>query len=148
LRDFGDTLFGLTDHPAVERGTPPVGWGLTGRRVMLLLDSPFRQSQLCERLREAGCVVETAGDPGGLLARVGDPLPPEILLCDNLEPSLHLTAVREKLQALAPTGLPPLILVATSGGSPSMLRDRAKHLGAQGTWADPFRPADLAAALV
>jgi hypothetical protein len=37
--------------------------------------------------------------------------------------------------------------VAAAGGTPQKLRDRAKHLGAQGTWADPFHTADLAAAL-
>ncbi len=147
LRDFGDTLFGTADHAAGDGPAARGGRELVGRRVLMLLDSPFRQSQLCERLRAAGCAVETAGDPGGLMARVGDPLPPEILLCDNLEPSLHLTAVREKMKALAQSEWPPLILVATAGGSPANLRDRAKHLGAQGTWADPFRPEDLAAAL-
>ena len=140
LREFGDSLFGATAQG--RRGED-----LTGRRVMLLLDSPFRQAQLGERLREAGCLVETSGDPCGLMARVEDPLPPELLLCDNLEPSLHLTVVRARLESLTEAKRPPLVLVAATGGRPEKLRDRAKHLGAQGTWADPFRPADLAAAL-
>jgi hypothetical protein len=140
LREFGDSLFGVAGQRAASED-------LTGRRVMLLLDSPFRQAQLGERLREAGCLVETSGDPGGMMARVGDPLPPEILLCDNLEPSLHLVTVRARLEALRESERPHLVLVAAAGGTPQKLRDRAKHLGAQGTWADPFHTADLAAAL-
>ncbi len=140
LREFGDSLYGRAGEAQRRED-------LSGRRVMLLLDSPFRQAQLGERLREAGCLVETSGDPGGMMARVGDPLPPEILLCDNLEPSLHLTTVRSRLAHLAVAERPPLVLVAAAGGTPEKLRDRAKHLGVQGTWADPFHPADLAAAL-
>jgi len=148
LRDFGDSLFGAVGPDGERRPLVPVSAAdLAGRRVMLLLDSSFRQAQLCERLRDAGCAVETASDPGGMIRRVVDRLPPEILLCDNLEPSLHLVTVRRQLQTLAANEQPILVLVAASGGTPAKLRDRARRLGARGTWAEPFWPGDLAASL-
>ncbi len=147
LRQYGDSLFGTTEGPLLElAGKSNPDHELSGRRVMLLLDSPFRKAQLGEHLRDAGCTVEYADSAVGMMARVADPLPPEILLCDNLEPSLHLTAVRGQLKALELSPQLPLVLVATTGGSASALRERAQRLGVQWTWAEPFRLADLAAA--
>ena len=91
--------------------------------------------------------METARDAADLLARVGTAEAPDILLCDNLEPTLHLTTVRAGLPTTDTEAGPALVLLASSGGSPASLRERARIVGARGTWAEPFRPADLAAIL-
>jgi len=142
VREFGDSLFGAARSPAASQAGAP-STDLAGRDVMLLVSSPFRQDQLREQLTEAGCVVEVAADPQGVMRRVGTEHPFEVLLCDNLEPSLNLTAVREQLAALTPSERPALVLVAAAGGSSQRLRERARRLGAIGAWADPFHLADL-----
>ena len=144
VREFGDILFGVAKPPAAgQAGAGASSADLAGRDVMLLVASPFRQDQLREQLSEAGWVVEVAADPQDMMTRVGTEHPPEVLLCDNLEPSLNLTAVREQLAALTPSARPALVLVAAAGASSQRLRERARRLGAIGAWADPFRLADL-----
>ena len=154
VRAYGDTLFGAaTDaagpgaRPYEPHGGPEPDSGLVGRRVMLLLDSPFRRAQLVERLREAGCAVEIAECPADMLARVEDPLPPQILLCDNVEPTRHLAAVQASLSELEAGSRPVMVLIATVAGGGAKVHERARQMGALCTWADPFRPRDLAAAL-
>lgn len=148
LRSLGDSLFGNVEAESVAANAPekPAS-DLVGRRMLLLLASPFRRNQLRERLRDMGCRVEISGDARSMVARVAALETPLVLLCDNLEPTHHLVTVRDALASLAGSMRPPLILVASAGGSASRLRDRARHLGVQGTWADPFRPVDLIKAL-
>ena len=70
------------------------------------------------------------------------------MLCDNLEPSRHLIAVRARLAHLAPEDRPPLVLVAAGGDAAERLQERAEHLGARGAWSEPWRADDLARWLV
>jgi CheY-like chemotaxis protein len=148
LRGFGDTLFGQeTSLPAAADPVADPARRLAGHHVLLLLDSPFRRAQLRDRLQAAGCFVEIARDAAGLLARAGTSEAPDILLCDNLEPSLHLTTVRAALPNADGQSGPALVLLASSAGSPASLRERARIVGARGTWAEPFRPEDLASIL-
>jgi CheY-like chemotaxis protein len=148
LRNLGDSLFGpIEPAPPTVNSEGDAAADLAGRRMLLLLASPFRKDQLRDRLRAMGCQVETSRNPRSMIARVRELQEPLVLLCDNLEPTHYLATVRDALAQLAPEQCPPLVLVASAGGSASRLRDRARHLGVQGTWADPFRPSDLIKAL-
>ncbi len=133
LRNCGDTLFGAGESQNREQH----------RRVVLLLDSSFRQNQLCERLHDAGWTVEAATDPQDVMRRLAAPAPPELVFCDNLEPSSHLNNMRCRLADLTPSARPGLVLVAAATGSETSRQERARHLGAQVAWAEPFRLADL-----
>ncbi|MCB1184997.1 hypothetical protein KDM41_16335 [bacterium] len=148
LRAFGDSLFGTPPVGASGRhAAPPVSGEaerLRGRLVALVLDGSFRRSLLTERLRECGCRVAELEGPDDLPALVAAAEPPALLLCDNLEPTRHLAAVRARLGQLAPEDAPPLVLVAGAGETADRLRERARSLGARGAWTEPWRAADLA----
>jgi len=138
LRDYGDQLWGTdTDNKA----------DIVGHAV-LLLDSPFRRDQLIERLQRGGWTVETAVDCARVLNRLAAPRPPDIVICDNLEPSQHLAEVcRELASSAIPGRRPSLVLVASAAANASSQRERALNLGAHCAWSEPFRLTDLQAGL-
>ncbi len=105
--------------------------------VVLLVASPFLREVLASRLAEAGRRVLAAASPAEVPALLAGPRPPQLILCDNEEPTGHLRRLR-RLLAGAPAPLPALVLVASGAGAPPGGQRRARAAGADGIWVEPW----------
>lgn len=110
--------------------------------VALLVASPFLRGVLSSRLDAAGRVTVSVGDPGRVPALLAGPGAPTLILCDNEEPTNHLRRLRRLLGEGAG---PPLVLVASGGGSDRVRARRARALGADAVWPEPWRAEQLPA---
>ena len=142
LRKKGDVLFqtgGGGDH-LDEGGSGP---GRSAPLLLLLVDSTFRRDQITEKLAGHDYRLEVPCDPGQTLEFLTSGSVPRAVLCDNLEPTRHLDRVRDGLAAGTATVTVPLVLVVGSSSTGAADLQRAKSLGAEGAWREPYDPADL-----
>ena len=123
--------------PAATAANPAVP---TDDPVVLLVASPFLREVLASRLAAAGRRVLEAASPAEVPTLLAGPHPPQLILCDNEEPTGHLRRLR-RLLAGAPPPLPALVLVASGAGALPGGQRRARLAGADGIWAEPW-PAD------
>ncbi len=142
LRKKGDALFQVGGGPIrpdefdqVQGGGVPL--------YLLLVDSTFRRDQITEKLVDHENRVEIPGDPGQTMELLEAGNTPRAILCDNLEPTRHLTRVKDGLTAGQAIVKVPLVLIVGSSSHGAGDRKRAKSLGAVGAWREPYDPADL-----
>lgn len=110
------------------------------RAVALLVASPFLQGILVSRLDAAGRLAATVATPEALLPLLAGPRPPVLVVCDNDEPTNHLRRLRRLLGGRA---APALILVASAGGTVRGRERRARAVGADAVWPEPWRVEQL-----
>ncbi len=142
LRKRGDVLFQVggrrnhleEDGPGSDRGAP---------LLLLLVDSTFRRDQITEKLAGHVFRVEIPCDPGQTLEFLAAGSLPRAVLCDNVEPTRHLDRVRDGLAEGTAAGTVPLVLIVGSSSTGAADLQRAKSLGAEGAWREPYDPADL-----
>ena len=142
LRKKGDALFDAADKQSLGKEDP---WDLGDgpEEILLLVDSAFRRDEIREKLSDRNYRVEMPCDPAQALEFVTTGPPPRAVLCDNLEPTRHLTRMKEGL-ALVPKGANiPLVLVVGSSLAGTADLDRARKLGAAAAWREPFDPVEF-----
>jgi hypothetical protein len=110
-----------------------------GGAVVLSLGGALRREQVRARLAAMGFEIVAAPEPGceealaaGIRARA--------VLADDLEPGRRLSRLvrqREGDRSWA------LVLVATGDCDPAAENARARRLGADGAWCEPWRPDEL-----
>ncbi len=142
LRKRGDVLF-LEDKE-------PKPWPDDHRKpthdfpeIMLLVDSMFRRDEIRDKLTDRNYRVEIPCDPDQALEFLAAGPAPRAVLCDNMEPTLHLVRLQEGLSSLAGGTEIPLILVVGSTLAGTLDDERARSLGAVAAWREPFDPVDL-----
>lgn len=113
---------------------------LVGVRVILLLDSEMSQHFLAEKLVQGGAEVVIADNPAQAWKFVGLSQTRTTILCDQVSPSNHLTSFKN-LAGQKPLNI-VMVSIGDSSGYSSNL-ERARKLGAQGVWRDPFEMADV-----
>ena len=79
--------------------------------ILLLVDSTFRRDEIRDKLIERDYQVEIPCDPAQALEYLAAGQAPRAVLCDNLEPTLHLANLREGLSSLEGGERIPLVLV-------------------------------------
>jgi len=121
--------------PAVAAAGP-----VADAAVVLLVGSPFLREILASRLAAAGHATVSAAAPADVPPLLAGPRPPALVLCDNEEPTNHLRALR-RLLAGAPG--PALVLVASGTGPAAGGVRRARAVGADGIWPEPWRAEQL-----
>ncbi|MFO7607646.1 MAG: hypothetical protein R6X35_00425 [Candidatus Krumholzibacteriia bacterium] len=110
--------------------------------VALLVASPFLRGVLASRLDAAGRLTVSVADPALVPVLLAGPDAPVLILCDNEEPTNHL----RRLRRLLGEGIgPPLVLVASGGGSDRVRARRALAVGADAVWPEPWRAEQLPA---
>ncbi|MFN2371091.1 MAG: hypothetical protein ABR506_08055, partial [Candidatus Krumholzibacteriia bacterium] len=110
--------------------------------VALLVASPFLRGVLASRLDAAGRLTVSVADPAHVPVLLAGPAAPVLILCDNEEPTNHLL----RLRRLLGEGIgPPLVLVASGGGSDRVRARRARAVGADAVWPEPWRAEQLPA---
>ncbi len=142
LRERGDVLFqvdGGRTRRLDDLGGPTGGSG----EILLLVDSTFRRDEIRDKLVARDYRVEIPRDPAQALEFLSAGPAPRAVLCDNLEPTLHLTNLREGLSSLAGVAVIPLVLVVGSSLAGAQDEERARSLGAAAAWREPFDPVDL-----
>jgi CheY-like chemotaxis protein len=128
---------------AEAAAVPPAAPGPAGL-IVLLVASPFLRATLASRLEGAGrpvLAVREAADVPALLAQAGAPA---LVLADNEEPTNHLRSVR-RLLAGRPGPAPALVLVASAAEPANGRERRARAVGADAVWPEPWRPEALPA---
>ena len=142
LRKKGDALFQLDGGPMhrVDDLRGPAG-GST--EILLLVDSTFRRDEIRDKLIDRDYRVEIPCDPAQALEYLAAGQGPRAVLCDNLEPTLHLTNLREGLSSQEGGARIPLVLVVGSSLTGALDIERARSLGAVAAWREPFDPVDL-----
>jgi len=129
FRDYGDAMFSESHREAMTRQG-------NLRPVLLLVEGHLRREQLLQKLRSHAFDVRPLATVDQVLSYLQSDLNIGAFFCDNLEPTNHLTQVVRLLGPMA--SKPPLILVAGSGKSADQ-QSRARTLGADGLWTDPFQ---------
>ena len=142
LNEPGDRLFLAGEYnqaaPDLADAGPP------GAPILVLLvDSSFLRERLRDRLQEAGFRVEVPEDPGRARELLEREPTVQAVLGDNLEPTRHLVRLAAEVAEHAMGRVPPFILVAGGALVHGEGDRRARALGAEAAWADPFRAADL-----
>lgn len=142
LRKRGDILFqtdvGMGLWAEEARGPVP-GFPV----VLLLVDSTFRRDQIKDKLSDREYRVEIPCDPAQTLEFLSSGPAPRAVLCDNLEPTRHLSIIRAGMSSLPGVADIPLVLIAGGPLTGSVDRARARTLGADAVWREPFDQADL-----
>ena len=125
---------------AARPATPPPALAAPAgdEPVVLLVASPFLRHVLSSRLAAAGRRVLEATEPDQVPGLLAAPAPPQLILCDNEEPTAHLRRLR-RLLAGAPGPLPALVLVASGAEAVPGRQRRARAAGADGIWAEPWQ---------
>lgn len=137
FREYGDAMFGQSSQGQVAGnvGATPSG------QLLLLVESVLRREQLLQRLHAVGHDARPAASLQDALDCLRQPTRTRAILCDNLEPSHHLTRLALKKETLQQENgpLPALILVTGGSGNSAADLKRARGLGADGVWAEPFK---------
>jgi CheY-like chemotaxis protein len=142
LKEQGDHLFLAGEFTGAEPGRADAG-PPGAPSLVLLVDSSFLRERIRDKLQEAGFRVELPEDPGRTLAHLEREPAVQAVLCDNLEPTRHLVRLAAEVADHSMGRVPPFILVAGGALVHEEGDRRARALGAQAVWADPFRAADL-----
>ena len=142
LRKKGDVLFHLYDRPEPRKEDlqSPAGGS---PEILLLVDSTFRRDQIRDKLTDREYRVKMFCDPAQVLELLATSPAPQAVLCDNLEPTRHLTCLREGLSSLPGAANIPLVLVVGSSLADAADQERACSLGAVAAWREPFDPVVL-----
>ncbi len=128
---------------AAAPARPPLPAAEADQDLILLIASPFLRDVLGSRLASSGRPVLPVTDPAAALRQLRSrPRRPALVICDNEEPTNHLRRLR---RLLAGSGEPPpaLFLVSTAGERAAGRERRARSAGADGVWAEPWRPEQL-----
>ncbi len=133
FREYGDAMFGSPENRQGDQ--PGLGW-----QVVLLVAGKLRQEQLTHKLSQLGYGVVKAESVAGVMALNARQGPVRAIICDNQEPTNHLASLASLGQQLqtAEAGLPPLILVGPASNHSRGAPHRARALGADGLWVEPF----------
>jgi CheY-like chemotaxis protein len=133
FREYGDAMFGGQEKSQSDQ--PGLGW-----QVVLLVAGKLRREQLTHKLNGLGYGVLKVENVAEVLARNAQEGPVRAIICDNQEPTNHLASLASLGQQLqtADGGLPPLILVGPASGHSQGAPHRARALGADGLWVEPF----------
>jgi len=142
LRKRGDILFRV-DAGRESLTLDPHGSAFGFPLVLLLVDSTFRRNQIKDKLSDRDYRVEIPCDTAQTLEFLSTGPSPRAVLCDNLEPTRHLSKIRAGMSALPGVANIPLVLVAGGPLAGSMDKARARTLGADAVWKEPFDHADL-----
>jgi len=143
LRDSGDQLFLAPAEEAPEALDGPEPRSERPRHLLLLVDSTFRRDQIRNKLAEWDFILEIPRDPQKALELFAAESAPQAVLCDQLEPTRHLSRLRQGLEALPGAPKVPLILVTSASGSPGREQAMASALGAEAAWSEPYHPGEL-----
>lgn len=142
LRKRGDALFQV-DGERTHRLDDLRGPAGDSPEILLLVDSTFRRDEIREKLMARDYRVEVPCDPAQALEFLSTGPVPRAVLCDNLEPTLHLANLRERLSSQEGSAPVPLVLVVGSSLAVAQDEERARSLGAVAAWREPFDPVDL-----
>jgi CheY-like chemotaxis protein len=142
LRKRGDVLFF-----AAQRLAPPdddsMDSASASEEILLLVDSSFRREEIRDKLTDRNYRVELPCDPAQALEFLATGPVPRAILCDNLEPTKHLTRMKEGM-ARTPNGAKiPVVLVVGSSLAGAADGERALQLGAVAAWREPFDPVEF-----
>lgn len=138
FREYGDAMFAGTGAAAA----PAMRSREAGEGVILLVDSILRREQLLHKLQGMGFSAQTTATPETAMSLVRSQERARAIICDNLEPSNHLIHLGRLKKGQK--GRPALVLITAGSGSPTADLQRARNLGADGVWAEPFNTQPLA----
>ena len=142
-RDYGDAVFGSGPSPEVRLADaiPPAS---SGGELHLLLDSRLRREQLVDRLRGWGYDLRAlhSAEEAAAIIRHGEG-DCRAILCDQLVPGRNLGQL-VRLRRQMGIGFPTLVLVTSGTGEAAVDLQRARALGADLVWTEPFQRDPLA----
>jgi CheY-like chemotaxis protein len=110
-------------------------------RILLLVSGLLRASALHERLKIASYQVVPCSDPKEAAKQLRTGKVFQAVLCDQVEPTRHLSRLIRLL--LKQTGVVVAPLVLVTGIQQGDLTGHARDLGAAGAWTPPYRPSQL-----
>ena len=138
FREYGDAMFGFQ-----EKGSPnKIDQGEKSASVVLLVDGVLRREQLLHKLQDLGLAAQATTSPEAAMSLVRPQGRARAIICDNLEPSNHLVHLGRL--NVSPKDRPALVLISTGPGHPAAELQRARNLGADGIWTEPFNTQPLA----
>lgn len=139
LSSWSDTI--ITEAQGGPRPESPVPARDLPRRLVLLVSGLLRASELHDRLKIAGYQVVMCSEPGEVAVQLDSGTTFQAVICDQVEPSRHLSRLVQLLQERGTRIRTPLILVTS--GRRADITSQAHRLGAAGVWAVPFRTRQL-----
>lgn len=142
VRSRGDAQFMLEARPA-SGGRSFVNGGAPDRLALLVVDSSFRRDQIVDILSQLEIRIEIPGDVDRALEFLAAGIRPEVILCDNLEPTRHLARLREGLAGIQDTEDIPLVMIAGNGVAGREGRKKDATRGNAAIWREPFDPWEL-----
>ncbi len=134
-REYGNAVFGGAVADPGPRRSPEE---TVPREMVVLLESRMRLEQLQDRLRQWGYELLVAADARQAVALAGRrPAACRAILCDQMVPGRNLGALL-RLRQEVQDPLPPLVLVTSGSGDSRADLQRARAMGADLVWTEPF----------
>jgi len=131
----------VTGAQAEPHAAPPISARDLPRRLVLLVSGLLRASELHDRLKSAGYQVVMCSEPREVAAQLDRDTTCQAVICDQVEPSRHLSRLVQLLQERDIRTRIPLILITS--GRHADFTSQAHRLGAAGVWAVPFHTRQL-----
>ena len=138
----GDVLFFNAERPVPPEADSWDSVAASGE-ILLLVDSAFRREEIRDKLTDRNFRVELPCDPAQALEFLAAGPTPRAILCDNLEPTLHLVRLKDGLAKADMGANIPLVLVVGSSLAGAADGQRARLLGAVAAWREPFDPVEF-----
>ena len=110
---------------------------MSGKKVLVVDDSPSVRQQVSLTLSQAGYQVVEAGDGLEGISKVDEDGGIGMLICDVNMPRMNGLEMLEKIKSDGKHSQLPVIML-TSEGQPSLI-ERAKKAGAKGWIVKPFK---------
>jgi CheY-like chemotaxis protein len=117
----------------------PRAGALSGRRVLLVEDSPDSQRIIAALLRLAGAEVDVASDGISAVARFDGRYAPDVVLMDVQMPGMDGIEATERIRARGYAGR----IVALTAAALSIDRERARRAGCESVQLKPISREDL-----
>ena len=135
--DPSDAAAGQAPAP-IPMPAPRAG-ALSGRRVLLVEDSPDSQRIIAALLRLAGAEVDVASDGISAVARFDGRYAPDVVLMDVQMPGMDGIEATERIRARGYAGR----IVALTAAALSIDRERARRAGCESVQLKPISREDL-----
>jgi CheY-like chemotaxis protein len=133
-REYGDAVFGQEAEAGPEE---PRAGRQASKELVLLLESRVRGEQLQDRLRGWGYRVHAVAGPEEAAGLLASHPSVRAVICDQTVSGRNLSALVARRRQ-EPQAFPELVLVTGGTGKPAVDLQRARSLGADRVWTEPF----------